>query len=109
MQLPVDKELGDLTEEDMQRMIANIEGGPESNKDRANKKKTKLERLRKLRVAIQRGLSLPEAADFEVPEPEQQASRVRLYGNVRADDDEEITLQQLQGLMTVSRCCRSCS
>merc|ERR1719453_2642872 len=99
MQLLVDKELGDLTEEDMQRMIANMEGGPESNAARAKKKKTKLERLRKLRVAIQRGMSLPEAADFEVQEPEQQNSRVRLYGNVRADEDEEITLQQLQSLM----------
>merc|ERR1712072_1303748 len=95
----VDKELGDLTEEDMQRMIANMEGGPESNLARAKKKKTKLERLRKLRVAIQRGLSLPEASDFEVQEPEQQNSRVRLYGNVRADEDEEISLQQLQSLM----------
>merc|ERR1719224_116949 len=99
MQLLVDKQLGDLTEEDMQRLIANMEGGPESNAARAKKKKTKLERLRKLRVAIQRGMSLPEAADFEVQEPEQQNSRVRLYGNVRADEDEEITLQQLQSLM----------
>merc|ERR1712205_268046 len=80
-------------------MIANMEGGPESNAARAKKKKTKLERLRKLRVAIQRGMSLPEAADFEVQEPEQQNSRVRLYGNVRPDEDEEISLQQLQSLM----------
>jgi hypothetical protein len=58
-----------------------------------------LERLKKLRVAIQRGLSLPEASDFEVNEPESQNTRVRLYGNVRADDDEEITLAQLQSLM----------
>jgi hypothetical protein len=58
-----------------------------------------LERLKKLRVAVQRGMSLPEAADFEVKEPEQQNSRVRLYGNVRADEDEEISLQQLQSLM----------
>merc|ERR1719271_949884 len=99
MQLLVDKELGDLTEEDMQRMIANMEGGPESNAARAKKKKTKLERLHKLRSAVQRGMSLPEAADFEVQEPEQQNSRVRLYGNVRADEDEEISLQQLQSLM----------
>jgi hypothetical protein len=99
MQLLVDKELGDLTAEDMQRMIANMEGGPESNAARAKKKKTKLERLKKLRVAIQRGLSLPEASDFEVNEPESQNTRVRLYGNVRADDDEEITLAQLQSLM----------
>merc|ERR1719498_394763 len=99
MQLLVDKELGDLTEEDMQRMIANMNGGPESNAARAKKKKTKLERLKKLRVAIQRGMSLPEASDFEVQEPEQVNSRVRLYGNVRADDDEEINLQQLQSLM----------
>merc|ERR1712134_3305 len=41
----------------------------------------------------------PESADFEVKEPEQQNSRVRLYGNVRPDEDEEITLEQLQGLM----------
>merc|ERR1719353_1561114 len=99
MQLLVDKELGDLTEEDMQRMIANMEGGPESNAARQNKKKSKLERLKKLRVAIQRGMSLPESADFEVQEPEHQNSRVRLYGNVRADEDEEISLQQLQSLM----------
>merc|ERR1719197_1619634 len=83
----------------MQRMIANMGGGPESNAARANKKKTKLERLKKLRGAIQRGMSLPEASDFEVQEPEQQHSRVRLYGNVRADEDEEISLQQLQSLM----------
>merc|ERR1712139_26946 len=99
MQLLVDKELGDLTEEDMQRMIANMEGGPESNAARQNKKKTMLERLNKFRVAVQRGMSLPESADFEVKEPEQQNSRVRLYGNVRPDEDEEITLEQLQGLM----------
>jgi hypothetical protein len=99
MQLLVDKELGDLTEEDMQRMIANMEGGPESNAARANKKKTTLERLTKLCGAIQRGMSLPEASDFEVLEPEQQHTRVRLYGNVRADDEEEISLQQLQSLM----------
>merc|ERR1712139_339543 len=82
-----------------QRMIANMEGGPESNAARAKKKKTKLERLKKLRIAIQRGMSLPEASGFEVQEPEQQNSRVRLYGNVRADEDEEISLQQLQSLM----------
>merc|ERR1712139_601777 len=82
-----------------QRMIANMEGGPESNAARAKKKKTKLERLKKLRVAIQRGMSLPEASDFEVQEPEHQNSRVRLYGNVRADEDEEVSLQQLQSLM----------
>jgi hypothetical protein len=76
-----------------------MEGGPESNAARAKKKKTKLERLRKLRVAIQRGMSLPEASDFEVQEPEHQNSRVRLYGNVRADEEEEISLQQLQSLM----------
>merc|ERR1711904_370738 len=99
MQLLVDKELGDLTEEEMQRMIANMEGGPESNAARATKKKTKLERLHKLRAAVQRGMSLPEAADFEVQEPEQQESRVRLYGNVRVEEDEEISLQQLQSLM----------
>merc|ERR1712149_65337 len=85
--------------EDMQRMIANMEGGPESNAARQNKKKTMLERLNKFRVAVQRGMSLPESADFEVKEPEQQNSRVRLYGNVRLDEDEEITLEQLQGLM----------
>jgi len=42
---------------------------------------------------------LPEASDFEVQEPEQQNSRVRLYGIVRPDEDEEISLQQLQSLM----------
>merc|ERR1711904_479133 len=99
MQLLVDKELGDLTEEEMQRMIASMDGGPETNAARATKKKTKLEKLNKLRAAIQRGMSLPEASDFEVQEPEQQNSRVRLYGNVRADEDEEITLAQLQSLM----------
>jgi len=99
MQLLVDKQLGDLTEEDMQRLIANMEGGPESNAARAKKKKTKMERLKHLRVAIQRGMSLPEASDFEVQEPEQQNSRVRLYGTVRPDEDEEISLQQLQSLM----------
>merc|ERR1711937_1001751 len=99
MQLLVDKELGDLTEEDMQRMIANMEGGPESNAARQNKKKTMLQRLNKFRVAVQRGMSLPESADFEVKEPEQQNSRVRLYGTVRPDEDEEISLQQLQSLM----------
>jgi len=44
-------------------------------------------------------MSLPEASDFEVQEPEQQNSRVRLYGTVRPDEDEEISLQQLQSLM----------
>ena len=47
-------------------MIANMEGGPESNAARQNKKKTMLERLNKFRVAVQRGMSLPESADFEV-------------------------------------------
>jgi hypothetical protein len=99
MQLLVDKQLGDLTEEDMNRMIANMEGGPESNAARAKKKKTVMERLKKLRLAVQRGMSLPEASDFEVHEPEQVNTRVRLYANVRADEDEEISLQQLQSLM----------
>merc|ERR1719262_931334 len=44
-------------------------------------------------------MSLPEASDFEVHEPEQQNSRVRLYGSVRADPDEEISIMQLQSLM----------
>merc|ERR1719498_1836025 len=55
MQLLVDKQLGDLTEEDMNRMIANMEGGPESNAARAKKKKTMMERLKHLRIAIQGG------------------------------------------------------
>merc|ERR1719428_1735676 len=80
-------------------MIASMDGGPESNAARATKKKTKLEKLNKLRAAVQRGMSLPEAADFEVQEPEQQESRVRLYGNVWVEEDEEISLQQLQSLM----------
>merc|ERR1719252_443691 len=74
MQLLVDKQLGDLPEEDMQRLIANMEGGPESNAARATKKKTKMEMLRKVRIAIQRGMSLPQAEDFEVTEPEQISS-----------------------------------
>merc|ERR1719183_2857237 len=76
-----------------------MDGGPESNAARAKKKKTMVERLKKLRIAVQRGMSLPEASDFEVQEPEAQNSRVRLYGNVRADEEEEISLQQLQSLM----------
>jgi hypothetical protein len=98
MQLLVDRTLGELSEEDAAKK-ASKSGGPQSTAARKKTGKPIMEHLRRFRISIQRGMSLPLASDFEIPEPEEVGSTVRLFAETKADEGEELSLKNLQGLM----------
>jgi hypothetical protein len=100
MQLLIDQNLGEVTDAEMKRRLAGHVTVKKTSKDtRKPRKKTIGKHLTTFRKAVQRALSLPSSEDFEIPEPEQVDSKVRLYVSHDSLEDEEVTLHQLQALL----------
>jgi hypothetical protein len=96
MQMLVDKTLGTVGTREMMRKLSKGEA-PGSTASR--KKKAGPGMWYKVKIALQQLFSLPEASEFEYPEPDETNSRIKLYPHVGEEMEEDLTLDQLQALM----------
>jgi hypothetical protein len=100
MHLLIDQNLGEVSDAEMKRRMAgHVTVENTANSTRKRKKKSIWKHMTTCRKAIQRAMSLPSSEDFEIPEPEQVDSKVRLYVSHESLEDEIVSLQQLQALL----------
>jgi hypothetical protein len=100
MQMLVDKTLGEVGTRDIKGMMRKMSKGEgPANKNARKKKGGGPGMKQKVKLALQRLFSLPEASEFEYPEPDEVASKIKLYPHVDEDAEEDLTLDQLQALM----------
>merc|ERR1719327_1302823 len=78
-------------------MMKNSKEAPGSKASR--KRKGGVPMGKKVKIALQQLFSLPEASEFEYPEPEETNSKIKLYPHVGDELEEDLTLDQLQALM----------
>jgi len=100
MQLLVDQTLGEFTEAEVKRKNSKMNARPESSKSRKRKRKGCMEICGRLKLCFLRALGCPEASEFLVPEPDDDAFQIKMYQNPQfEDDDAEISRSQLQRLL----------